>query len=192
MVVLSVLLNILLVFLGFILIVLVLLQRGRGGGLAGAFGGMGGQSAFGTKAGDIFTRITVVVAVLWVLVAGLSGYVARSPNTQNAASRASGLRQGGDDDAKGAGKDGAAGAAGSTTDADKSGTAEGTESNDAASAGTSAGDAAKSETTPGTEGQATPPAETSKPVTPSDSDPTSKAPESDVKTPPGDTPPAPN
>ena len=104
MVVLSFLLNVLLVFLGFILIVLVLLQRGRGGGLAGAFGGMGGASAFGTKAGDIFTRITVVVAILWVLTAGVSGLVARSPSTQNAASRASGLRQGADEDEKGASK----------------------------------------------------------------------------------------
>ncbi|MDP6059564.1 MAG: preprotein translocase subunit SecG, partial [Pirellulaceae bacterium] len=41
------------------LILLVLIQRGRGGGLAGAFGGAGGQSAFGTKAGDMFTRITI-------------------------------------------------------------------------------------------------------------------------------------
>ncbi len=39
------------------LIFIVLLQRGRGGGLAGAFGATGGQSAFGTKAGDIFTRL---------------------------------------------------------------------------------------------------------------------------------------
>ncbi|MGE0758604.1 MAG: preprotein translocase subunit SecG [Pirellulaceae bacterium] len=50
------------------LIMLVLIQRGRGGGLAGAFGGMGGQSAFGTKAGDLFTRVTVVVAAVWILL----------------------------------------------------------------------------------------------------------------------------
>jgi preprotein translocase subunit SecG len=50
------------------LILLVLVQRGRGGGLAGAFGGMGGQSAFGTKAGDLFTRITIVVATIWILL----------------------------------------------------------------------------------------------------------------------------
>jgi len=50
------------------LILLVLVQRGRGGGLAGAFGGMGGQSAFGTKAGDTFTRITIVAAIVWILV----------------------------------------------------------------------------------------------------------------------------
>ena len=50
------------------LIVLVLIQRGKGGGLAGAFGGMGGQSAFGTKAGDLFTRITMVVAGIWIVL----------------------------------------------------------------------------------------------------------------------------
>src|SRR5437870_13383458 len=50
------------------LIVLVLIQRGRGGGLAGALGGMGGQSAFGAKAGDTFTRITVGVAGAWILI----------------------------------------------------------------------------------------------------------------------------
>ena len=50
------------------LILLVLIQRGRGGGLAGAFGGMGGQSAFGTKAGDVFTKITVGVAAFWIVL----------------------------------------------------------------------------------------------------------------------------
>ncbi len=58
----------LLLLLAFFLIVLVLIQRGKGGGLAGAFGGMGGQSAFGTKAGDLFTRITIGVAALWIIV----------------------------------------------------------------------------------------------------------------------------
>lgn len=54
------------------LILLVLVQRGRGGGLAGALGGMGGQSAFGSKAGDVFTRITVVVAAIWILLCCLA------------------------------------------------------------------------------------------------------------------------
>jgi preprotein translocase subunit SecG len=58
----------LLVFSALFLIALVLIQRGRGGGLAGAFGGAGGQSAFGTKAGDVFTKITVVVAACWILL----------------------------------------------------------------------------------------------------------------------------
>jgi preprotein translocase subunit SecG len=48
------------------LICLVLIQRGKGGGLAGAFGGVGGSSAFGTKAGDVFTRVTIVVAAIWI------------------------------------------------------------------------------------------------------------------------------
>jgi preprotein translocase subunit SecG len=56
-------------FVGLVLIGLILLQRGRGGGLAGAFGGMGGQSAFGTKAGDVFTRITIVAATIWITLA---------------------------------------------------------------------------------------------------------------------------
>ncbi|QDU76503.1 preprotein translocase subunit SecG [Bremerella volcania] len=50
------------------LILVVLVQRGRGGGLTGALGGAGGQSAFGAKAGDVFTKITVVVAVFWILL----------------------------------------------------------------------------------------------------------------------------
>jgi preprotein translocase subunit SecG len=76
----------LLALCGLLLIFIILLQRGRGGGLAGALGGMGGQSAFGTKAGDVFTRITIVVAILWVLSAGLMGLTARA--AQNAKSRA--------------------------------------------------------------------------------------------------------
>jgi preprotein translocase subunit SecG len=50
------------------LILLVLVQRGRGGGLAGALGGMGGQSAFGAKAGDTFTKITIWAATFWILL----------------------------------------------------------------------------------------------------------------------------
>ena len=50
------------------LILLVLVQRGRGGGLAGALGGMGGSSAFGAKAGDVFTKITIGAATFWILL----------------------------------------------------------------------------------------------------------------------------
>ena len=58
-----------LTLLSLFMVLVILVQRGRGGGLTGALGGMGGQSAFGTKAGDLFTRITIVVAALWVLLA---------------------------------------------------------------------------------------------------------------------------
>ncbi|MBN2578621.1 MAG: preprotein translocase subunit SecG [Pirellulales bacterium] len=62
------LLYVVLFILAVFLIVLILIQRGKGGGLAGAFGGMGGQSAFGTKAGDLFTRITIGVVAVWIVV----------------------------------------------------------------------------------------------------------------------------
>jgi preprotein translocase subunit SecG len=66
------LLGFMLVFTALFLILLVLVQRGKGGGLAGALGGMGGQSAFGAKAGDTFTRITIGVAAFWILLCILS------------------------------------------------------------------------------------------------------------------------
>jgi preprotein translocase subunit SecG len=61
-------LNTLVVLICLFLICLILIQRGKGGGLAGAFGGVGGSSAFGTKAGDVFTRVTVVVAAIWIIL----------------------------------------------------------------------------------------------------------------------------
>ena len=64
-------LNVVIVLLTLFLIGIILIQRGKGGGLAGAFGGMGGSSAFGTKTGDIFTKITVGVAIAWILLSML-------------------------------------------------------------------------------------------------------------------------
>jgi preprotein translocase subunit SecG len=60
--------GLLLILTAVFLILLVLVQRGRGGGLAGALGGMGGQSAFGAKAGDTFTKITIWAATFWILL----------------------------------------------------------------------------------------------------------------------------
>jgi preprotein translocase subunit SecG len=62
------LLNIVLLLMGLFLILLVLIQRGKGGGLVGALGGVGGSSPFGSRAGDAFTRITIYVAALWLLL----------------------------------------------------------------------------------------------------------------------------
>lgn len=58
--------------LSLFIIGVILLQRGKGGGLTGALGGMGGQSAFGVKAGDLFTRITAVAVLLWIFVCALA------------------------------------------------------------------------------------------------------------------------
>jgi preprotein translocase subunit SecG len=89
-----------LALLSIFLILVILVQRGRGGGLTGALGGMGGQSAFGTKAGDLFTRVTIVVAAIWVLLAmvslkvlnkqGVTGYDPRIRGSSTAPSEKSG------------------------------------------------------------------------------------------------------
>ncbi len=68
-------LNVLVLLLGCFLILLVLIQRGKGGGLSGAFGGVGGSSAFGSRAGDLFTRITLIVAGIWLVLAMVQGVV---------------------------------------------------------------------------------------------------------------------
>src|SRR5438067_11847464 len=62
------LLNLVLLLASLFLILLVLIQRGKGGGLAGAFGGAGGSSAFGSRAGDLFTRVTIILAAVWILL----------------------------------------------------------------------------------------------------------------------------
>jgi preprotein translocase subunit SecG len=62
------LLNAVVILAGLILIGIILIQRGKGGGLAGAFGGVGGSSPFGSRAGDLFTRITLIVAAVWAIM----------------------------------------------------------------------------------------------------------------------------
>jgi protein translocase SecG subunit len=62
------LLNILFLIICILLIIVVLLQRGRGGGLGAAFGGAG-SSAFGTRTGDVFTWVTIVLTALFLVLA---------------------------------------------------------------------------------------------------------------------------
>ena len=64
----STILNWLVILTSLFLVFLVLIQRGKGGGLAGAFGGVGGIDAFGSRAGDLFTRVTIISALIWVLL----------------------------------------------------------------------------------------------------------------------------
>ena len=60
--------NTLVLLVGFFLMFLVLIQRGKGGGLAGAFGGVGGSSPFGSRAGDMFMYVTILVAAAWIFL----------------------------------------------------------------------------------------------------------------------------
>jgi preprotein translocase subunit SecG len=61
-------------FISFFLIFIVLIQRGRGGGLSGALGGTG-QSAFGSRAGDEMTYITLIVSAIWIFLCVLCIWV---------------------------------------------------------------------------------------------------------------------
>ncbi len=78
-----------------LLICVVLVQKGRGGGLSSAFGGAMGSSPFGTKTGDVFTWITVVLAGIFLLCALVlngvvrpekahTGYTEPTPTRQSA------------------------------------------------------------------------------------------------------------
>ena len=60
-----------------LLIIVVLLQKGRGGGLSGAFGGGMASSAFGTRTGDVFTWVTIVLTGLFLLLAVVNSLVFR-------------------------------------------------------------------------------------------------------------------
>ncbi len=62
-------LMILFVIVCLLLIIVVLLQKGRGGGLGSAFGGGAGSSAFGTRTGDVFTWVTIILTALFLLLA---------------------------------------------------------------------------------------------------------------------------
>lgn len=61
-------LSVLMVVSGFVLLFLILIQGGKGGGLAGAFGGAAGQSAFGSRAADQITWITLGASAAWLLL----------------------------------------------------------------------------------------------------------------------------
>ena len=63
-----ILLGVLFLVICFLLIIIVLLQKGKGGGLGAAFGGAG-SSAFGTRTGDVFTWVTIVLTGLFLLLA---------------------------------------------------------------------------------------------------------------------------
>ena len=59
------------------LIVIVMIQSSKGGGLAGALGGGASQTIFGSRTGDVLTKGTTVLAILFMtlslLLAILSG-----------------------------------------------------------------------------------------------------------------------
>ena len=79
----TIFLGMLFVLVCVLLIIVVLLQKGRGGGLSGAFGGGGGSSAFGTRTGDVFTWVTIVLVALFLLLAIVTTLVWREPTVRS-------------------------------------------------------------------------------------------------------------
>ena len=65
------------VFVCLFLITVVMLQAGKGGGMGSAFGGTS-QSVLGTGAGNFITRLTVVVAALFMLLSATLAYLSSS------------------------------------------------------------------------------------------------------------------
>jgi len=50
----------------FLLISVILLQKSKGGGLTGSAFGGGGDSMFGARAGNVLTKITIILAVFFM------------------------------------------------------------------------------------------------------------------------------
>jgi len=86
-----ILLYVILAITSVFLICLILIQRGKGGGLAGAFGGAGASSAFGTKAGDVFTRVTMIAAGVWITLNMLLVVISNRPTSARQAAQAPAL-----------------------------------------------------------------------------------------------------
>lgn len=74
----TVLLNSLVIVVTLVLMFVILIQRGKGGGLVGALGGPGGSSAFGSRAGDQFTKITLWIATVWILLIMVQSRIAQN------------------------------------------------------------------------------------------------------------------
>lgn len=71
------------VAVGLFLIFIIMLQRGKGGGLVGALGGMGGASAFGPKADIQVLKLTIGLAIAWVVIACAGIFFNRAYHPRN-------------------------------------------------------------------------------------------------------------
>ncbi|RMD87504.1 MAG: preprotein translocase subunit SecG [Calditrichaeota bacterium] len=73
------------VFICFMLTIVILLQSSKGGGLAGAFGGTGGMGAvFGARGAATFlSRVTTILATLFLALSLILSSINRSKETKN-------------------------------------------------------------------------------------------------------------
>ena len=67
MTIISILILVFFVLSSILLITIVLIQDDQGGGIGGMFGG-GGSAAFGARTGNVLTRITTVLAIIFFIL----------------------------------------------------------------------------------------------------------------------------
>jgi preprotein translocase subunit SecG len=80
----TILLTIIHILVCLFLVLVVLTQQGKGQDLASAFGGAGSQAAFGARGtASLLTKVTAVVAGLFMVTSLLLGYVQADPESQS-------------------------------------------------------------------------------------------------------------
>ena len=87
MAIISILILIVFVISALLLMSVVLIQDDQGGGIGGMFGG-GSSTAFGARTGNVMTRLTTVLAIIFFVSAFSLAWMNRTPNTGNVIGRA--------------------------------------------------------------------------------------------------------
>ena len=82
----SILILVVFVVSALLLMVVVLIQDDQGGGIGGMFGG-GGGTPFGARTGNVMTRLTAVLAVIFLVAAFVLAWMNRSPDAGNVIGR---------------------------------------------------------------------------------------------------------
>ena len=87
MAVISILILVVFVSSALLLTVVVLLQDDQGGGIGSMFGG-GGGTPFGARTGNVMTRLTTVLAAIFLVAAFSLAWLNRTPDAGNVIGRA--------------------------------------------------------------------------------------------------------
>ena len=87
MAIISILILVVFVVSALLLMVVVLIQDDQGGGIGAMFGG-GGGTPFGARTGNVMTRLTAILAVIFLAAAFTMAWMNRTPDAGNVIGRA--------------------------------------------------------------------------------------------------------